>query len=64
LWSVTPSGTVSGFEFGPFEEWHAYAISVGPDNNTRVLWRRTDGAISLWSVTPSGTVSGFEFGPF
>ena len=51
--------------YGPFPGFSATALSVGTDNQTRLLWNRMDGMLDLWRVDGNGVAfSSFHFGPF
>ncbi len=50
-------------EIKPFL-WTAQALSLGADNDTRLLWTKAGGTAKLWTLTPSNRVIGSPvFGP-
>ena len=69
LWTLDTSGNIATtYPFGPFPGWEATSsnsITVGSDNRTRILWRRTtDNAYTIWSVNEFGGVENSPiFGP-
>nr|CAJ01531.1 hypothetical protein orf3 [uncultured bacterium] len=52
LWKVDPvlNNAVSN-QYGPYDGYSPIAITTTNNNNTCVLWKRTDGAISLGRLT-------------
>ena len=71
IWRQRHDGTLNTASFGPFAGWQPEAIALSQetphyqDAYSRVLWRHTNGAISLWKTGPTGAlVKSFIFGPF
>ena len=66
IWSLNnTTGVFSQFSFGPYPNWTAQALSVGPDNTTHVLWDNTDGTAAIWNYsTATGTFTQNVFGPY
>lgn len=46
--------------------WTAASVATGPDSQTRVLWSRGDGAMTLWTLNPDGSNASYSriFGPY
>lgn len=59
LWNIDTSGTpVISPSYGSYTDgggtWKPVAVSVGPDNLPRLLWRNSDGRSVFWYVNPNG----------
>ena len=72
LWHRDASGNLTTTSaFGPFAGWEPVTLAVPTirpeygDNDTRVLWRHTNGSAAVWSVTAAGQLlKSFAYGPF
>src|SRR3989442_6603686 len=66
LWSITAPGVYTADNYGPFADWTAQAMAVGPnDGFTRIVWTNNiTGAVSLWTITAPGTYTAHTYGPF
>jgi hypothetical protein len=71
IWRQLHDGTTNTASYGPFAGWQPEAIAVSQadhwyqDNDSRVLWRHTSGAIALWKIGAAGAlVKSVVFGPF
>jgi hypothetical protein len=63
----TVSGSGGGYNVGcyPTRDVSAQTSGIGGDGYTRVLWRGTDGRISLWKLDPVlNFVTYHEYGPY
>ena len=71
LWNLNPQGGVLGITgYGPYNDdgkglWHATAVSVGPQNQTHLLWNDDDGRVMLWCLDEQGNLLGYAgYGPY
>lgn len=73
FWQVSANGDFlnSSPAYGPYAGWTTKDIAVEPsvnansNSNTRLLWNRNDGALSLWLVDPAYQfTNGPGHGPF
>jgi hypothetical protein len=71
VWRQLHDGTLTSAVYGPFAGWQPDAIALSQavrdyqDHYSRVLWRHTNGAISLWKLGSTGNlVKSFVYGPF
>ena len=71
IWRQLHDGTLNIASYGPFAGWQPEVIALSQavpsyqDNYSRVVWRHTNGAISLWKTGPTGNlVKSFIYGPF
>ena len=62
---VAADGTLITHLFGPYPNYAAKALSVGPDDGAHLLWDKTDGTAALWAVDFStGALTSPLYGPF
>jgi len=62
-----PTGSASIAVYGLLHPvWTAVFAASGPDGQTRVLWDRSDGLMTVWTLSPDGTRTAqtANFGPF
>ena len=53
-----PTGSASIAVYGLLHSvWTAVSVASGPDGQTRVLWSRSDGAMTLWTLAPDGSLA-------
>lgn len=68
LWKLDASNAINFLtsrEFGPFYGWQPIAVTTANNNNSYVLWRHTNGAISLWLVNSNlDYVTSRAYGPY
>jgi hypothetical protein len=61
LFALAAFAAMSAFETGAF----AQTSGVGSDGQTRILWRGTDGSVSLWNVDASLNYLAYHaYGPY
>jgi hypothetical protein len=52
-------------EHGPFNGWQPLALTTANNNNSYVLWRHTNGSISLWLVDANlNYLTSHVYGPY
>jgi hypothetical protein len=68
LWKLDASNGInflSAKEHGPFYGWEPIALTTANNRNSYVLWRHTNGAISLWLVDANlNYVTHRQYGPY
>ena len=70
LWDVDSAFHFTLVAFGPYTDgspstpWSATAVSVGPDNVTRLVWNNPDHRVILWNVDPAFNFTLTAFGPY
>lgn len=70
LWRAGVDGSFLNNTYGPYQDsgfspWTANSNAVGPDNKSRLLWNRNDGAAFVWNVDDaSGAYTSNFYGPY
>jgi hypothetical protein len=66
LWLVDPNlNYVNGVNYGAYWGWTPESISIDTADRTRLLWRHTNGAVSIWMVSPTlAGITSQVYGPY
>jgi hypothetical protein len=68
LWKLDASNNInfsSSREYGPYYGWTPIALTTAYNGNSYVLWRNTNGSISLWLVDANlNYVTSRAYGPY
>lgn len=50
-------------QYGVYDGWTPVLMTTDRDNNTRLLWQRTNGSLALWTLSPTNSYQGYVFLP-
>ncbi len=51
-------------QYGVYDGWTPALMTTGRDNETRLLWQRTNGLLALWTLSPANSYQGTVFLPY
>jgi hypothetical protein len=66
LWRLDSAEGYEGSNaYGPYPSWQVFNGDVDGADKSHILWRKTDGSISLWRLSPTGDLeNAANFGPY